>query len=242
MVLTLRDIAANVVLIHTSPRAATEAPTRKYLVTRTHTNAAFLALDNFRGVRLHACVQMLFSILRSTEPYLDVYFSEAVNIDAELQEAGFTTVRVLVAPHLPLRVHIVKRCSSIARVSMAPMRSPCFQRARLAPAAVHILSGFNPLILLLNVFTFASGTKIRRDRPAHVCSWSQGRNLRFEGRFRAEGEGRHAPADAQGRRLDQDPLSILRELLSLTEQFACSPREACFPGIFQADAAQESRW
>ncbi|CBJ49027.1 conserved unknown protein [Ectocarpus siliculosus] len=36
---------------------------------------------------------MLFSILRSTEPYLDVYFSEAGNIDAELQEAGFTTVR-----------------------------------------------------------------------------------------------------------------------------------------------------
>lgn len=36
--------------------------------------------------------QMLFSILRSTEPYLDVYFSEAGNIDAELQEAGFTTV------------------------------------------------------------------------------------------------------------------------------------------------------
>ncbi|CAM9855084.1 unnamed protein product, partial [Hapterophycus canaliculatus] len=34
---------------------------------------------------------MLFSILRSTEPYLDVYFSEAGNIDAELQEAGFTT-------------------------------------------------------------------------------------------------------------------------------------------------------
>lgn len=39
---------------------------------------------------------MLFSILRSTEPYLDVYFSEAANIDAELQEAGFTTVRVTV--------------------------------------------------------------------------------------------------------------------------------------------------
>ncbi|CAM9798698.1 unnamed protein product [Scytosiphon promiscuus] len=36
---------------------------------------------------------MLFSILRSTEPYLDVYFSEAGNIDTELQEAGFTTVR-----------------------------------------------------------------------------------------------------------------------------------------------------
>ena len=36
-------------------------------------------------------------MLRSTEPYLDVYFSEAGNIDAELQEAGFTTVRVTIA-------------------------------------------------------------------------------------------------------------------------------------------------
>ena len=40
---------------------------------------------------------MLFTMLRSTEPYLDVYFSEAGNIDAELQEAGFTTVRVTIA-------------------------------------------------------------------------------------------------------------------------------------------------
>lgn len=39
---------------------------------------------------------MLFSILRSTEPYLDVYFSEASNLDLELQEAGFSTVRVAV--------------------------------------------------------------------------------------------------------------------------------------------------
>ncbi|CAM9854194.1 unnamed protein product [Pylaiella littoralis] len=36
---------------------------------------------------------MLFSILRSTEPYLEVWFSEAGMLDAELQEAGFTTVR-----------------------------------------------------------------------------------------------------------------------------------------------------
>ena len=36
--------------------------------------------------------QMVFSIMRSTEPYLDVYFSEAGNIDAELQQVGFSTV------------------------------------------------------------------------------------------------------------------------------------------------------
>lgn len=36
---------------------------------------------------------MLFSILRSTEPYLDVYFSEAGDIGVELQQAGFSTVR-----------------------------------------------------------------------------------------------------------------------------------------------------
>lgn len=35
---------------------------------------------------------MLFSILRSTEPYLDVYFSEAGDIGSELQEAGFSSV------------------------------------------------------------------------------------------------------------------------------------------------------
>lgn len=45
--------------------------------------------------------QMLFSILRSTEPYLDVYFSEAGNIDAELLEAGFTAVCVANASPRP---------------------------------------------------------------------------------------------------------------------------------------------
>ncbi|CAM9565530.1 unnamed protein product [Sphacelaria rigidula] len=36
---------------------------------------------------------MVFSILRSTEPYLEVYFSEAAQLDSELFEAGFSTVR-----------------------------------------------------------------------------------------------------------------------------------------------------
>lgn len=40
-------------------------------------------------------MQMLFSILRSTEPYLDVYFSEAAGLDNELYEAGFSTVSLL---------------------------------------------------------------------------------------------------------------------------------------------------
>lgn len=41
--------------------------------------------------------QMLFSIMRSTEPYLDVYFAEASGIDRELQEAGFSTVSCVTA-------------------------------------------------------------------------------------------------------------------------------------------------
>lgn len=38
---------------------------------------------------------MVFSILRSTEPYLEVYFSEAAQLDSELFEAGFSTVSVV---------------------------------------------------------------------------------------------------------------------------------------------------
>lgn len=83
----------------------------------SHTNAAFLSPTNARGVRAHACVQMLFSILRSTEPYLDVYFSEAGNIDAELQEAGFTTVRVTKAALFPpARVNLPTRLNSTMRL------------------------------------------------------------------------------------------------------------------------------
>ena len=60
---------------------------------------------------------MLFSILRSTEPYLDVYFSEANNIDAELLEAGFSLVSDSAAaiPRSSVFRHCVISGASIAK-------------------------------------------------------------------------------------------------------------------------------